>query len=109
MVGVGRRKREYERSVPYLSAPISKGILFVVFGRMRHLCRPRTTATVMERAARAWQNEHGEDDDAEAQTRLWSEPTVDALLSSLTYVRGSGAGFGLAFGQEQAGTAALLD
>ena len=45
---------------------------------------------MMERAARAWQQEpcgDDDDDDAEAQTRLWSEPAVDALLSSLTHVR----------------------
>ena len=41
----------------------------------------------MERVARARQEEHGTDDDAEAATRLWSQPAVDALLSSLTHVR----------------------
>ena len=41
----------------------------------------------MERAARAWQQEHCDDDNGEAQARLWSEPAVDALLSSLTHVR----------------------
>ena len=54
-----------------------------------HLFSPTRWHAVMARAAQAWQEERcgGDDDDAEAQVRLWSEPAVDALLSSLTHVR----------------------